>query len=198
MSTSGLQKRPVAVAALLVVALALVSCGDGRSDEEEIAETIETALVKTDPASCTELMTRAYLEDSFESSGTNAVESCEQNAGAEESDNAPVDVSAIEVDGDKATAEVALQGGEVAGQTALMALVDEGGWKLDEFVRFTEFDREEMIPQMVEGFEGGETRTDPKVVDCIAKELRQMSRAELENMFLDGHQATIDLYEACE
>jgi len=187
------------MAALLAAALVLASCGDsGGSDQEEIAEAIETALVKTDPDSCTELMTQAYLEESFQSSGANAVEGCEQNAEAEESDNAPVKVSAIKVDGSEATAEVALHGGEVAGQTVLMALVDEDGWKLDEFVRFTEFDREEMVPQMVEGFEGGETRTDPKVVDCISKALHRMSRPELENMFLDGYQATIELYEACE
>ncbi len=181
----------------LLLALGLAACG-GESDEEQITGAIETALVKTDPESCTELMTQAYLEESFESSGPEAVESCEQNAEAEESDNAPVEVSAIKVSGAKATAEVGLNGGEVAGQTALIALVDEDGWKLDEFVRFTEFDREEMIPQMVEGFEGGETATEPKVVDCISKALHRMSRAELENMFLDGYQPTIELYEACE
>ncbi|HEU5104768.1 MAG TPA: hypothetical protein VFU11_02885 [Solirubrobacterales bacterium] len=183
---------------LLALAIALAGCGGGESDKEEIAAAIETALVETEPQSCTELMTQAWLEESFESSGENAVEACEQNAEAEESDNAPVEVSAIKVDGSAATAEVALHGGEVAGQTALMALVDEDGWKLDEFVRFTEFDRAEMIPQMLEGFEGGETRTDPKVVDCISKALHRMSRAELENMFLDGYQPTIELYEACE
>jgi len=183
---------------LLILATALAACGSGGSNEEEIAEAIETAFVKTDPQSCTELMTEPYLEESFQSSGPEAVESCEQNAEAEESDNAPVDVSRIRVDGAKATAEVGLNGGELAGQTALIALVDEDGWKLDEFVGFTEFDREEMIPQMVEGFEGGETRTEPQVVDCISKALHRMSRPELENMFLDGYQATIELYEACE
>ena len=182
----------------LVSASALVGCGGGESDEEEIASAIETALVKTDPQSCTELMTEAYLEESFGTGGGEALESCEQNADAEESDNAPVEVRAIKVNGAKGTAEVGLNGGEVAGQTALIALVDEDGWKLDEFVRFTEFDREEMIPQMVEGFEGGETATEPQVVDCISKALHRMSRAELENMFLDGYQATIELYEACE
>jgi hypothetical protein len=183
---------------LLILAIPFAGCGGGESDEEEIASAIETAMVKTDPKSCTELMTEAYLEESFASSGPEAVESCEQNAEAEESDNAPVEVSAIKVHDSEATAEVALHGGEVAGQTALVALIDEDGWKLDEFVRFTDFDREEMIPQMVEGFEGGETATDPRVVDCIGKALHRMPRAELENMFLDGYQATIELYEACE
>jgi hypothetical protein len=183
---------------LLILAAALAGCGGGGSDKEEIAQAIETAFVKTDPQSCTELMTQAYLEESFASTGGEALESCEQNAEAEESDNAPVDVSGIKVDGAKATAEVGLHGGELVGQTALIALVDEDGWKLDEFVRFTGFDREQVIPQMVEGFKGGETATEPRVVDCIAKELHRMSRPELENMFLDGYQATIDLYETCE
>lgn len=200
MSTSGSQKRPAIAVAVLVAALGLSACGGGASDEDEIADAIETALVKTDPDSCAELMTRRYLEDSFATSAEEGLESCEQNARAEESDNAPVEVSGVEVDGAKATAEVGLNGGELAGQTVLFALVDEDGWKLDEFVRFTEFDPEEVIPQMVKGFEGGETATEPRVVDCIHKELRRMSRPELEGMFLgeDAYQGTIELYEACE
>jgi hypothetical protein len=200
LSTSGLQKRLATATALLAAALVLVSCGgSGGSDEDEISEAIETALVKTDPDSCTELMTQAYLEQTFQSSGANAVEGCEQNARAEESDNPPVRVSGIEVDGERATAEVGLTGGEIAGQTTLVALVDEDGWKLDEFVRFTDFDPEEVLPRMVQGFEGGETATDPRVVDCIRRALGKMSRPELEEMFLGGsYQSTIDLYEACE
>lgn len=184
----------------VLAVLALVACGDAKSDEEEISETIETALVKTDPNSCTELMTQDYLEDIFQASGENAVEGCEQNARAEESDNSPVKVSGIKVDGEKATAEVGLTGGEIAGQTVLVALADDGGWKLDRFVRFTEFDPEEVLPQMVEGFEGGETRTEPQVVDCIEGELRKMSRPELEGMFLSEKavRRTIELYEVCE
>jgi hypothetical protein len=200
LSTSGLQKRLATAASLLLAALALGACGDGASDEEEIAEAIETAMVKTDPDSCTELMTQHYLEQSFQSSGENAVESCEQNARGEESDNPPVEVSHIKIGGEKATAEVGLNGGEIAGQTTLLALVDEDGWKLDEFVRFTEFDPEEVIPQMVEGFEGGETATDPRVVDCIHRALKRMSRPELEAMFLgeEAFQRSIELYEDCE
>jgi hypothetical protein len=195
-----MKKLHLALLLLVFAAFSPASCGSGAdSDEEQIAEAIEAALVKTDPQSCTELMTQAYLEQTFQSSGAKAVESCEQNARAEESDNPPVKVSHVKVNGAKATAEVGLSGGEIAGQTILVALVDEDGWKLDEFVRFTEFDRAEVIPRMVEGFEGGETATDPRMVDCIHKALRQMSRTELEDMFLGGsYEQTIELYEACE
>lgn len=183
---------------MLFTALALAACGDSGSDEDEIAETIETALVKTDPDSCTEQMTQAYLEQTFQSSGEKAVQGCEQNARAEESDNPAVRVHGIKVDGERATAEVGLTGGEIAGQTILVALVDEDGWKLDEFVRFTEFDPAEVVPRMVEGFEGGESATEPQVVDCIDKALSKMSRPELEEMFLGGSaDPTIELYEAC-
>jgi ABC-type glycerol-3-phosphate transport system substrate-binding protein len=201
LSTSGLQKRLATTTALLAAALVLVSCGgSGGSDEDEIAETIETALVKTDPDSCTELMTQVYLEQTFQSSGENAVEGCESNARAEESDNPPVKVSGVEVDGAKATAEIGLTGGEIADQTILVALVDEDGWKLDEFVRFTEFDPEEVVPRMVEGFEGGETAIDPRVVDCLHEALKRMSRPELESMFLGEEAArqSVELYETCE
>lgn len=198
MRPPGLEKR-LATAALLAASVVLAACGGGASDEDEIASTIETALVKTDPDSCTELMTQDYLEQTFQSSGENAVESCEQNARGEESDNSPVKVHDIEVDGETATAEVRLTGGEIAGQTTLVALVDEDGWKLDEIVRFTDFDPEEVVPRMVEGFEGGESATDPRVVDCIGRALGRMQRPELEAMFLGGSpDPTIELYEACE
>jgi hypothetical protein len=196
-----MKKHRVLLMTMAMAALGLTACGSSEteSDEAQIAETIETALVKTDPTSCLELMTQKYLEQTFQSSGTDAVESCEQNARAEESDNPPVKVHSIKVDGERATAEVGLTGGEIAGQTTLVALVDEDGWKLDEFVRFTEFDPAEVIPRMVEGFEGGETATEPQVVDCIHKTLNKMSRPELEEMFLGGSaDSTIGLYEECE
>jgi len=196
-----MRKRFVVLVTMGMAVFGLTACGssDSGSDEERIAETIETALVKTDPDSCTGLMTQKYLEQTFQGSGENAVEGCEQNARAEESDNPPVKVSNVKVEGGKATAEVGLTGGEIAGQTTLVALVDEGGWKLDEFVRFTEFDPKEVVPRMVEGFEGGESATDPKVVDCIHKALNRMSRPQLEGMFLGegASQRSIELYEDC-
>ncbi len=195
-----MKKHRVLLLTMVMAALGLTACGsdDTESDEAQITETIETALVKTDPKSCTELMTQTYLEQTFQSSGTDTVESCEQNARAEESDNPPVRVHDIKVNGEKATAEIGITGGEIAGQTILVALVDEDGWKLEEFVRFTEFDLAEVVPRMVEGFEGGETATEPQAVDCIRKALNKMSRSELEEMFLGGSaDPTIELYEAC-
>lgn len=195
-----MKKHRVLLMTMVMAAFGLTACGssDTESDEVQITETIETALVKTDPESCTELMTQKYLEQTFQSSGTDAVESCEQNARAEESDNPSVKVHDIKVNGEKATAEIGITGGEIAGQTILVALVDEDGWKLEGFVRFTEFDPAEVVPRMVESFEGGETATEPQVVDCIHKALNKMSRSELEEMFLGGSaDPTIELYEAC-
>jgi hypothetical protein len=59
--------------ALLALALGLVACGGGASDEEEIVEAIDYAFVSTDPEACTEQMTQAFSEQSFRLSGPGAV-----------------------------------------------------------------------------------------------------------------------------
>lgn len=181
----------------LAVALGLLACGKGESAEDKIAGALHTAFTKTNPESCTTLMTQAYLEQSFRMSGTGAVEACEQNARAEESDNPAVEVSHLEIDDATAAADVTPEGDA---QTLRLALVEEDGdWKLDEIVRIVGFDRGAFLRDQRKGLEVGETRPDPEAAKCILDAFREMPRPQLEKILLGGSAVTeAEVYERCE
>jgi hypothetical protein len=196
--------RGLLLVSLSALSLALVACG-GESDEEKVVKAIEVegriteainrALVSTDPDACTEQMTQAFNEQKFREGG-DVVESCERNARAEESPNPRVEVIWIEIDGSKATAAIDTRNT----QPLVVALVEEGGdWKLDEFVRFVEFDRGKWLKEEREAFESaGEYALEPPVVDCIIGAYREMSRAEIEEMTFGGSaQSETEIWEGC-
>jgi hypothetical protein len=174
---------------LLALASCLYACGDSASDKETIARTIETAQALTDPGDCTELMTQAFVEQETGDEGVEAVEGCEQYA---ESVNPPVEVSNIEVDGSNATADVTYSEGAFAfaGQTLTVALVEEdGGWKLDETIRFAkldQLDQRKVVNKLAEGWGS------PAEDDCIRKALGEWSRPELEEFLVDGSERPFD------
>lgn len=190
--------------AFLLLSLTLVACG-GESNEDKvvkaietedrIVEVVETALVKTDPASCTELKTQAFNEQSFRIEGAEAVETCEQNARAEESPNDPVDVEIVNVDGSQATVEVKTADTE----PLRMSLVEEDGdWKLDELVRFASFDRGRWLKGQREALESSHSAPERQVIDCFISAYGKMSRAEIEEMSLGGSaEPEIEIIEGC-
>ncbi|HEX7278123.1 MAG TPA: hypothetical protein VF255_00740 [Solirubrobacterales bacterium] len=197
--------RRLSLVSLFALSLALVACG-GESNEEKVVKTIEVedriieaidrALVSTDPDACTEQMTQAFNEQKFREGG-DAVESCEQNARAEESPNPPVEVIYVELEGSKATAALDTPNT----QPLILALVEEDGdWKLDEFVRFAEFDRDKWLKEQRENLEsGGEYALEPQVVDCIVDAYHEMSRPEIEEMILGGSaRPELEIGERCE
>ncbi|HKO37033.1 MAG TPA: hypothetical protein VJU14_01555 [Solirubrobacterales bacterium] len=196
--------RRLLLVSLLALSLALGACG-GESNEEKAIEAIEVedrvieainrALVSTDPDACTEQMTQAFNEQKFREGG-DAVESCEQNARAEESPNPPVEVIWVEIEGAEATAAIDTRNT----QPLVVALLEEdGNWKLDEFVRFLEFDRGMWLKEERASFENaGEYALEPPVVDCILGAYREMSRAEIEEMVLGGSgQVETEIWEGC-
>lgn len=171
---------------LLALASCLCACGDSASDKETIASTIETAQALADPGGCTELMTQAFVEQETGDEGFEAVDGCEQYA---ESVNPPVEVSNIEVDGSNATADITYAEGAFAfaGQTLTVALVEEdGGWKLDETIRFARLDPRKVVNKLAEGWGS------PAEEDCIRKALGEWSRPELEEFLVDGSERPFD------
>ena len=140
-----MKKRHLLLPCLLIVsALALVACGGGgSSDESEIEEAIETSATSGDPANCTKLETANFVEQSTSESGKAAIKTCEEEAKKDpESKAESVEVTEVEVDGSKATANAAITGGSFDNQTVSIALVEEDGWKLNELTGFVKFDQE--------------------------------------------------------
>lgn len=188
------------ISALLVSALALVACGSsGSSDESEIEEAIETSATTSDPSNCTKLETLSFSEQSSGESGKAATEACEEEAKDPEGKAESVEVSEVEVEGEKATATAAISGGSLEGQTVSIALVEEDGqWKLDQITGFVKLDQGQLANVFAEQLEGNK-EIEPEVGACIVEGIEEATKEEAEEFVLDPtNQALGELAESCE
>ena len=185
-------------AALLALVFGLVACGGGESDEDKVVETIETSATSTDPADCKELTTQKFMEQTESEKGSKAVKSCEEEAEDPEGDPESVDVSNVAVNGSKATADVAFNGGNFGGQALGVALVEEDGWKLDEVTGFAKFDQEKLVENFEKLFESGDEPLEPQVTTCIGEVFGELSKPEFEEVLFGGsQQPIIEIAEGC-
>jgi hypothetical protein len=194
------KRHPVLIGALLVLALALGACGgSGSSDEDKIEAAIETSATASDPANCKKLETLAFSEQSSGESGKAAIEECEEEAEDPEGKAESVAVSEVEVDGSKATANAAVSGGSLEGQTVSIALVEEDGqWKLDQITGFVKLDQTQLAKVFAEELEKGE-EVAPKVTACIVAGIEAAPKEEAEEFVLDAtNRALGELAESCE
>ena len=184
--------------ALLALVLGLVACGGGESDEDKIAEVLETSVTSADPADCEELATQEFLEQTELEEGTAAVESCEESAEDTSDDPDSVEVSAVEIDGSSASANVAFSGSSFDGQTLTVDLVEEDGdWKLNEITGFAEFDQEQLASSFEEAFESEED-VDPQLATCFAEVIRDLPKGEAEEIVIGGSsEPIIEIIEGC-
>ena len=186
-----MKKSSLAVVVLVVsglAALALSACGGGgnnsSADQDQITKQIQFAATSGDPKACTTAQTQHFTDQTSGDNGTGtaAVRTCEQDASQGVADK--VDVSDISVDGDNATAKVAITGSVFDGQTLNVALVKEGGtWKLDDFKGFEGFNRDAMIASL--SAELGKQGLPSQGVDCIKTQLEKQSDQQLQQFFLN-------------
>lgn len=196
-----MNKRRLLLPCLLIVsALFLAACGGsgGSSDEEQIEESITTSATTADPANCTKLETAAFVEQSSDESGKAALVSCEKEAKDPSSNAKSVEVTKVEVDGSKATADAAIVGGGFDGQTVTIALVEEGGtWKLDRVTRFAKLDTTALAKTFRTQFEASGELTSAQT-DCIVEGIEGASQAEAEELLLSGSsEPIVELAEGC-
>ena len=167
----------------VVCALAFVACGSD-DDAQRVTDVITEAATVDDPAHCTELLTPAFVEQS--ESGDDPVAACEQSEaeGGEAADS--VEVSKVEVEGDSATAEVAITGGPSDGQTLALELVKDGDdWKLDWITSFVEFDRDAFLAAVAAEF-AEDPNLAPGLADCTIDAFDALTDAEIEELLLSG------------
>jgi len=191
-------KRCFALTCLLAFsALALVACGSSGEDSQ-IEEAIETSATTTDPADCTKLNTQQFMEQTTQESGKAAVSKCEEEAEAEEGAES-VSVSSVEASDSSATAEAALTGGALDGQTLEVELVKNGDrWQLNEVVKFTEFDRAKLVEFVEEEFTPSANGPSPKLASCFVEAFQEGSQAEIEELLWSGSgKGFEEIAEAC-
>lgn len=193
-----MSKRLLLLPCLLVLSvLAFAACGSSGGDEGEVEEVVEASATTTDPADCKKLETQQFMEQISRESGEAAVEACEDDAKDDEGVNGAT-VSAVVVEGSDATAEAALSGGGLDGQTVEVALIKDGDqWKMDEVVKFTDFDH----AHLVDGLEKELSDTDKseaKFASCFVEAFKQASEAEVEELvFGKSPQALEEVFEVC-
>lgn len=184
----------------LLLAFGLAACGGGgESDEDKIVSAIETAATSNDPAVCKETQTPAFMEQTSGSSGKEAQKECEEEAKSGEGQPESVNVTKVEVNGEKATADVEFKGGNLDGQTPEVALVEENGdWKLNELTGFAKFDPEVLVNTFAEQIKE-EPEIKPAQATCLIEGMEELSRAELESILVENNtEGFSEIAEGCE
>jgi hypothetical protein len=181
-----LNRSLVLTCLLIVSAFALAACGSGNNDESQIEEAVETSATSTDPADCKKLTTQQFMEQTTQSEGSEAVETCEEEASNDEGADSAA-VSNIEVDGSNASADVALSGGGFDGQEVEVALVKQGDqWKLDEVAGFAKFDEAKVIEALEKGFAKPSSEVSKSLASCIIESFEEAPRSEFEEALISA------------
>jgi ABC-type glycerol-3-phosphate transport system substrate-binding protein len=186
---------------LLLSALALAACGGGGSDsgeEKEIDAAIVRSATTADPANCTAVETKAFVEQSSDESGAAAVKSCEEEAKDASNNAKTVKVTKIAINGSDATADAAITGGGFDGQTITIALVEEDGtWKLDQLTGFAKLDSAKL--SQIFGAKLEETgELTAQQTSCIVEGIEAASKEEAEELVLSGSSdPLVELAEGC-
>jgi hypothetical protein len=185
-------------AAFTLVPLALAACGSSGSspDEKDVTAVITRAATSGDPAACTDSQTQKFTDQTSGDSGPGAaaVKSCEQNAA--DSKSASVKVDNIKVSGSTATAEAALTGGTLDGQTVKLNLVKDGGkWKVDQVTGFVSFNADALKKSFATQL-AKQAGTPAQIVSCLTQQVSQATDQQLENVFLTPNGGR-DLFASC-
>lgn len=184
---------------LIVSAFALAACGSSESDEDKVVDVIETSVTSNDPANCTTLETQAFVEQGSDESGKAALKDCEEEAEDEEEEAESAEVTEVEVDGEKATANVAISGGGFDGQTVSIALVKDGDqWKLDEITGIVKLDNAALVATLEKQFEDPEVKISEAGIECILGTVEEADTGEVEELLLSGSsEIFVELAEVC-
>lgn len=192
-----MRQRLLILTCLLIAVFAFAACGSSSDETSEVEDVIVTSATTTDPADCEKLQTQQFMEQISRESGDSAIKSCEADAKDDEGVDG-AEVSAVEVDGSNATAETTLAGGGLDGQTVEVALVKDGDqWKMDEVVKFTNFDHEHLVEDLEKEL-SDTNKSEAKFASCFVDAFRRAPEAEVEELiFGKSPQALEEVFELC-
>jgi len=186
---------------LAAAAAVFAGCGGDGGQAAAVTETIVTVASTEDPADCERLHTLRFMEQTYGLEGEAAVAACEVRAVDPRSEAAEsVTVTKIEIDGSEARANAAFVGSDFDGQTLTIGLVEEdGGWKIDDLIRFVHFDRDRLLDAMVEEMtELAEAAGDPALPACILAWFEARDDEELEAIVVEPDPAALlSVFEDC-
>ncbi len=174
--------RNVVAAVLMSLCVVVSGCGGASSDDgaaKQVRAAIDKALTSSDPAACTTLFTRAYIEQTQFTTGPAAVAVCREALRV----GKPADAartSDVTITDERAHADVAVQGGDEDGATYDLRLVRRDGvWKLDH-IAAVELDFDRYLRAGRRQISRPPDELSAREADCVVARIRRIGEARLE------------------
>ena len=173
---------------MVAIAAALAACGgedtkdrSAGSNKDQIAFAITESFTSNDPEKCTAFHTQRFLEVSMGAPGARAIRACEALAGIANAESTKV--SAVTVRRNTASAEVAMKGGQLDGQTVEFEVVKQHGqWKVDRLTAFISFDRKALNAAFAEVLR--EFGLPPDFAECPVSKFTDLSDEKARASFM--------------
>ena len=173
--------------ALLVVAAPACGGGSGGgSGDDEVKRVLETFFTTSDPAQC-DLLTQNALQQIAPSvaRADDPASACREEVKASAGQEATSISADLDVDGSSAKATVTPDGGIFAGLSVDVALVDDGGWKIDGLGPYHLVDRDTYLSALESGAGQGQVGNGaitPRDARCMADQIdKNVSTEELQS-----------------
>src|SRR5690242_128750 len=183
---------------LAPLAALLVACGGSHSrggddaksapgDKAAVTAVIKEASTSTDPAVCTRLETQRFVEQDTLVTGKAAIQRCRDEAPNAADNPHTTNVSSVKVEGDRASAQAAFEGGNLDGQKIDLTLVkQQGRWKLDHIDEFSKFDRKRFLTALSTSLARPPSSQAPDTVKCIVGRIGGLTDSDIQGMYVNG------------
>jgi hypothetical protein len=177
--------RRLLLVSVLVISSGVAACGGSDSDGDQISGVIEEVITTTSDEHCTELETQRFVEQVNFATGSEAIESCKDADPDANADS--VEVTNVQVDGDRATADALPEGSVFDGQTLRLSLVKEDDrWKLDHADDMVDFDQARFAESYAERLKAGDGPLSDAQAECVGSNLATGPRDVVETAILSG------------
>jgi hypothetical protein len=184
---------------VVLLACALVGgCGgDNDDDAEQIREVVRLSMTTDDPeGDCQERLSDSLIERTYGSRSRCERVQREDDDGA---DADSVEFATVEVDGNEATAEFEVRGGEVDGAEGALELVrEDGDWRIDDVSLGLLRSLVDIGLRSTEGLPSGG-------LECVRRELEDLPDAEFRDLAYgligetqEAGRRTLELLASCE
>jgi hypothetical protein len=179
-------------AALALLAPLLVACGDSRSQSESNAAAVRADVTKAlttadrDICELRRYATKGFVaQDSFSIPELAAVNAKTCRADVEAYTADAVKLSRVNVDGDRATARLAADGGAYGYGVLELTLVRDGSWKLDR-ITAVDLDRAKFDALQAQFAAVGDEDAPPAVTACAKRRIDRLTDAQIERAVVRG------------
>lgn len=184
---------------LAAVACLIAGCGGAKTESDRIVDVVKHGLATTNPADCTGLMTHAYLLQNHLGTDATVLRMCTQDLRDPAGNPHSVDVSSVRITGAMASANAAIHGGDLDGQTLRLRLRKDGGrWRLDRIEAFQTFNRAKFLAGVTADFSSGSGALSRPLARCIVGRMAAVDDAGLAALELsDDHTPLLRLVTGC-